>query len=179
MKLLTKPVYIFLLALIFIFGGYKLVNFFIYQSRDSLFMYAPQIKKVKLYFVNQAGKLQVEKREIQGGVSVLEDVRICVDELAVGPKEKGLYRGFPAGASLNGVYIDDNRCIYLDFGKSIKEKQEGGTTRELQMIYSLVNTILDNFGQVTSVRILVEGQEIKTIGGHIDVNQPLRSRKLE
>ena len=179
MKLLSKPITVVLVSLIVIVGGYKLINYLISQSRDSLFMYAPQIKKVKLYFVNQNGKFQVEKREIQGGVSVMEDVRICIDELAVGPKENGLYRGFPAAVILNGIYIDDNRCIYLDFGKSIVEKQQGGTTRELQMIYSLVNTILDNFGQVTSVRILVEGQEVKTIGGHLDINQPLRSKKLE
>jgi len=178
-KLRTKLLLVFILTATGVIAGYKVVNSIFFRPQNPAFNYAPEIKKIKLYFINRDGKLQAEKREIQGGVGILEDVKICVKELAAGPKEAGLFRGLPAGVVLNGVFIDDNRCIYLDFNQNIVENQAGGTTREMQMLYSLVNTVLDNFTQVTSVRILVEGHEIKTLGGHLDITQPLRSKQLE
>jgi len=178
-KLGAKSLIIVFISVTLIVLGYSLIKIVFFKSTDTLFKYAPQVKKVKLYFVNQDGKLQAEKREIQGGGSIQEDVKLCIEELAAGPKEKGLMRSLPPLVFIKGVYLDENRCIYLDFNKSITEKPVGGTKREQQMIYSLVNTILDNFGQLNSVKILVDGQEIKTLGGHLDVNQPLRSKKLE
>jgi len=159
--------------------GYFAVKYFIMHKRDSLFNYAAQPKVIRLFFVNENGKLQAEKREIQGATSVLDDVKICVVELVKGPKEKGLFGALPKETEVREVYLDDNRCLYLDFTKSIIDNPKGGTTSEMQLIYSLVNTILENFGQIASVRILIEGQEVKTIGGHLDVHRPLRGKKLE
>ncbi|OGF48819.1 MAG: hypothetical protein A2231_12190 [Candidatus Firestonebacteria bacterium RIFOXYA2_FULL_40_8] len=159
--------------------GYFTIRYIAAVKRDSLFNYAAQPKKIKLFYINENGKLQAEKREIQGATSVLDDVKICVIELAKGPKEKGLFGTLPKDTELREVYLDDNRCLYLDFTKSIINNPKGGTTAETQLIYSLVNTILENFGQIASVRFLVEGQEVKTIGGHLDVNRPLRGKKLE
>jgi len=178
MKRPSKPL-IFVISIISFMLGAFAVKYIIAVRKDSLFNYAAEQKKIKLYFVNRDGKLQAEKREIQGATSVLEDVKICVAELVKGPVGKELYGTFPKETYLREAYLDDNRCIYLDFSKSILNNQNGGTTGEMQLIYSLVDTLLENFGQIASVRILVEGQEVTTIGGHLDVNRPLRGKKLE
>jgi len=174
----SKPVLIIIIIGVLL-AGYFGVKYIIVTRSNSLFNYEAQPKKVKLFYVNENGKLQAEKREIQGATSVLDDVKICVAELVKGPKEKGLFATLPKDTELREAYLDDNRCVYLDFTKSILNEPKGGTTAEMQLIYSLVNTILDNFGQIASVRIMVEGQEVKTIGGHLDVNRPLRGKKLE
>ncbi|MFH1074547.1 MAG: GerMN domain-containing protein [Candidatus Firestonebacteria bacterium] len=173
-----KP-WIIVIIIAVLTSGYFAVKYFVMSRKDSLFNYAAQQKKIKLFYVNENGKLQAEKREIQGATSVLDDIKICVEELAKGPKGKGLFQALPKETKLREVYLDDNRCVYLDFTKSIINNPKGGTTAEMQLIYSLVNTIFENFGQIASVRLLVEGQEIKTIGGHLDVNRPLRGKKLE
>lgn len=178
MRSLSKPALVVLIA-VFILAGYIVVKLLFPSPAELAFNYAARQKTVKLYFVNQDGKLQIEKREIQGSTNVSDDVMICVTELAKGPKEKKLYGALPKYALLREVYIDDNRCAYLDFSKNILTDAKGGTTAEKQLVFSLVNTVLENFGQITSVRILLEGEELKTLYGHLDVNRPLWGRTLE
>ena len=48
----------------------------------------------------------------------------------------------------------------------------GGSTGELLAVYSLVNT-LTQLPQVAAVQILVEGEVVDSLFGHVDVSSPL------
>ena len=40
-------------------------------------------------------------------------------------------------------------------------------------VYSLVNTLTDNLPAISAVQILVDGREVDTLAGHVDLRRPL------
>jgi len=46
-------------------------------------------------------------------------------------------------------------------------------TTELLTIYTIVDALTENLPVVRSVRILVDGKEVDTLAGHVDLRRPL------
>ncbi len=61
----------------------------------------------------------------------------------------------------------------MDFTPEIQTMHPGGTTNEILTVYSLVDTLTANLPAVSSVQILVEGKELDTLAGHLDLRRPL------
>jgi len=49
----------------------------------------------------------------------------------------------------------------------------GGTQNELLTVYTIVNALTINLPAVTTVQLLVDGKEVDTLSGHVDLRQPL------
>lgn len=124
---------------------------------------------VSLYFSDQNGDyLQVEKREI-GMVPGL--ARATINELIAGPKTTGLLRTIPEGTKLLDINIENGLCR-VDLSREFKENHWGGSSGEILTVYSLVDT-LTQFSTIESVEILVEGQIVETLAGHMDLSTPV------
>ena len=52
-------------------------------------------------------------------------------------------------------------------------EHSGGSLDELLTVYALVNAVTTNVHEVAAVQILVDGREVDTLAGHIDLRQPL------
>jgi len=50
---------------------------------------------------------------------------------------------------------------------------DGGTLDETLTVYTLVNALTANLPAITSVQLLVEGKEVDTLSGHVDLRRPL------
>ena len=50
----------------------------------------------------------------------------------------------------------------------------GGTLQELMTVYTIVNAVLTNLPDLQDVQILIGGQEVDTLAGHVDLRRPLR-----
>jgi hypothetical protein len=48
-----------------------------------------------------------------------------------------------------------------------------GADEELAIVAAVVDTVLQNVADTTRVRILVNGEPAETLGGHVDLTQPL------
>ena len=66
---------------------------------------------------------------------------------------------------------------FLNFSKEISERHPGGSSAELQTIYSIVNTVTLNFPDIKKVQLLIEGKKVNTLAGHIDISFPLSQDK--
>lgn len=77
----------------------------------------------------------------------------------------------PAGTRLLGLNIKD-RIAYADFSKEIKDNFSGGSMNEGLLVNSIVLT-LTQFGDVDKVQILVEGNIIESLGGHVEISEPI------
>ena len=49
----------------------------------------------------------------------------------------------------------------------------GGTTNEMLTVYALVNTLTSNLPAITGVQLLIDGKEIDTLAGHLDLRRPI------
>ena len=81
----------------------------------------------------------------------------------------------PRGTELNEVYIDSQQTAYLDFSSHLTEGHIGGTTAEFLTVTSILRTVFDAFpDEIKQIQILIDGKEIETIAGHLNLSQPLR-----
>ncbi len=124
---------------------------------------------VVLYFSDQNGDyLIAEKREVP---LVPGLARATVQELIKGPEGKGLSGTIPEGTKLLDINIENGLCT-VDLSKEFRDNHWGGSSGEILTVYSLVNT-LTQFPTVEKVEILVEGQKIDTLAGHMDLSAPV------
>jgi spore germination protein GerM len=134
------------------------------------------VREVTLYFgSSDGGSLVVEHRQIRSSRDVLENMRRVLEALVAGPEAEGV-SSIPASARLRGVFIHD-RTAFIDFSREIVSDFAGGTAAEYVLVASLVQTACANFPEVDAVRILVEGEEVNTIGGHLLVSRPLKAQE--
>ena len=80
----------------------------------------------------------------------------------------------PRGTLLNESYIDTQQTAYLDFSSHLSDGHIGGTTAELLTITAILKTVFDAFpDDIKQVQILIDGEEVKTLVGHLNLSQPL------
>ena len=133
------------------------------------------VRIVTLYFGSEDGSsLRSEALEIKADESELAGLRGVVEALLAGPKSGGVAL-FPSGTNVRGAYISD-KIGYVDFSREMVDGFAGGSAGERLLVASLVQTVCSNFPEVEAVKILVEGREIDTIGGHLDVSGTLRAK---
>ncbi len=130
-----------------------------------------QTLEIKAYFPDDAGlNLVAVKRKIEF-TGNLEKYSNAVQILMTNPSETDLTGIFPKNAKLNGVTFKDGTA-YVDFGSSITKNFVGGSTGEELLVNSVVDTLTE-FPEVKRVQFLVEGEEIETLAGHMDLSAPL------
>lgn len=71
------------------------------------------------------------------------------------------------------LYMDGRGTVYIDLGDELKKNFKGDAFEELSIFAELYKRIEPVVPGVTALRILIEGHETETIGGHIDISKPL------
>lgn len=135
-----------------------------------------RVRTVTLYYGSADGSSLVpEYRKIPSRDKALDNLRNLVEALVSGPREGGVGT-IPASVRLRGVFIHEKTAV-IDFSSELVDDFSGGSTTEYILISSLVQTVCANLSQVEAVRILVEGEEIESLGGHISIARPLRPQE--
>ena len=126
---------------------------------------------VKVYYPDDSGMKLVEvEREILVDDST-DKYTAAVETLMLEPDEENLTRIFPKNATIRSIKVKDGLAT-VDFDGSILKGFVGGSTGEEFLIGSIVDT-LTNFSEVKRVKFLIDGKEIETLSGHMDLSTPL------
>jgi hypothetical protein len=134
-----------------------------------------RVRDITLYFGSgDADALVPEHRRIASSDDILENLRSVIEELIGGPAGSGVPT-LPSSTRLLAVFVHD-KIAYLDFSPEITADFTGGTAGEHMLVASIVQTACGNFRDIEGVRILVGGEEIDTIGGHLFVSDVLRPK---
>ena len=133
--------------------------------------------EINLYFADPDSEyLSAERRIISKAITQKQRITQTIKELISGPRGR-LIRTTPTQTILKSVHIDNKGVVFLDFSAHLSRNHPGGSSAEISTVYSIVNTVLLNFKETTRVKILINGQEIKTLAGHIDCSVPLLADK--
>jgi len=123
--------------------------------------------QVTLYVLDRSGEtLATDDQEIELEDSVQQQAKQVVELLV----ERSA--SFPQGVELREVFITSQGVAYVDFSRELVQNHPGGSSAEELTVYSLSNTLIANFPAIKMVRILVEGREIPSIAGHLDLTIP-------
>jgi spore germination protein GerM len=133
-------------------------------------------RSLRLFFASpDEDSLREEIREIKIGRSLDEEAKIALAELIKGPHSE-LLSPIPPGTRLRQLYIDGQGIAYVDFSAELRDRHPGGSKAELLSVYCIVDTLAYNFEQIKRVKILIDGSEVETLAGHIDLRRPLKPR---
>ena len=126
---------------------------------------------VKVYYPDESGMRLVEvEREILVD-DATDKYTAAVEALFDEPEDENLTTIFPKNAGIRSVTVRDGLAT-VDFDGSLLKGFVGGSTGEEFLIGSVVDT-LTNFPEITRVKFLVDGKEIETLSGHMDLSTPL------
>ncbi|MDA8090576.1 MAG: GerMN domain-containing protein [Nitrospiraceae bacterium] len=129
---------------------------------------------LKIYYpVN--GYLQMEERIVTPMVMTREEAaRATVTEYLKGPAGM-LDPAIPPDTRLLGAYFGIDGVLYVNLSDAFRRNFQGDALTEYLLLRGLYESLLSNVKDIKDVRVLVEGKEIETIGGHILANVPLGS----
>lgn len=119
--------------------------------------------------------LTEESREIPDSPAFAVKAELVLRELLAVDSETGQSL-FPRGTKVRAVYEDPRGVAYVDLSREAAQGAPVGPWAEALRVYSLVDTLAANFPQVKRVKILIEGQEVGSLAGHISLQYPLVPR---
>ena len=79
----------------------------------------------------------------------------------------------PEGVTLKVVMLSEKGEAFVDFSPELSTKHSGGSLDELLTVYAIVNTLTINLPAIARVQILIDGKEVDTLAGHVDLRRPL------
>lgn len=116
-------------------------------------------------------------------VPVRVDVPLASDIVAQGqailtalletPAPEPLASVIPEGTTLRAFYVTPRGDAFVDLSSEVTTRHPGGSLTELLTVYAVVNAVTANLQAVQRVQILVDGREVETVAGHVDVRRPL------
>lgn len=136
---------------------------------------APPGRKIKarLFYVNEDGtRLTSLERDVTFADTPVDQAREIV-AAQIGPVAEPLVSAIPAGTTLRALFLTEHGDAFVDLSKEIASAHPGGSVNELLTIYTIVNALTANLPAVNSVQLLVEGKEVETLAGHVDLRRPL------
>lgn len=137
----------------------------------------PRIKAI-LYFASEDGmRLVPAEAEVPLADGVVAQARSIVEaQLSTAPPQP-FASTIPKGATLRGIFISQRNEAFVDLDPVIRSAHPGGTLQELMTVYTIVNALLTNLPNLREVQILIGGQEVDTLAGHVDLRRPLRKNE--
>lgn len=128
----------------------------------------------RLYFVAEDGvHLVTVDRDIEYGEGTVEQAsRILEAQLGAAPAPYST--AIPEGTKLQAVFVSSLGEAYVDLSPEMGAKHPGGSLNEFLTVYTIVNALTTNLPAITAVQILVDGKEVDSLAGHVDLRRPLQ-----
>ena len=131
-----------------------------------------------LYYVSDDGMALVPaQREVPFGATVVARRRAPSSKRRSRPRRRWCRRfrprrscatcSSPSAATRSSISPSD-----------VIAKHPGGSLDEILTVYTLVNALTVNLPAITRVQILIDGKEVDTLAGHVDLRHPL-SKNME
>ena len=126
-----------------------------------------------LFYVSEDGmRLVGVEREIPAGKTTTEQARRIAEwQLSSAPSP--LASAVPDGTTLRAIFVTPQGDAFVDLSREVSMGHPGGSLEELFTVYAIVNALTMNVPDITAVQILVEGREVDTLAGHVDLRHPL------
>ena len=133
------------------------------------------VRKIRarlLYVAEDGVRLSAVEQEVVYAEGTIEQAKRIIEAQVAQPKPP-LVSAIPAGTKLKTVFVTGKGEAFVDFSAELRTNQQGGTTNEILTTYTVVHALTLNLPAITSVQILIDGKEVDTLAGHLDLRRPL------
>jgi hypothetical protein len=118
-------------------------------------------------------RLQIEEKRVQSRTTRISIAQSVVEEFLKGPVGSQVSE-LPKGTKLLGIYRDADRILYIDLSEEFRRNFQGDALSEYLVLKGLYDSLTSNLDDVEDVKILIEGRETETLGGHFYLSYPLK-----
>jgi spore germination protein GerM len=136
---------------------------------------AASVRKIKarLFYVSDDGtKLTGVEQDVPYAEGTVEQAKAILSA-QIAPAADPLVSAVPLGTALRALFVTAAGEAYVDLSRELMAAHPGGSLNELLTIYTLVDALTLNLPAISSVQLLVDGKEVDTLAGHVDVRRPL------
>ncbi len=140
----------------------------------------PAVPRIKatLFFASEDGQWLVPtEREVALAEGVVAQARSILEAQLTAEAPAPLVSTIPKGTAIRGVFVSERHEVFVDLEPSIRTAHPGGSFQEIMTVYTIVNALLTNLPTLQQVQILIGGQEVDTLAGHVDLRRPLRKNE--
>ena len=131
--------------------------------------------KARLFYVADNGtQLTSVEQDIAYRESTVEQAKAIVSA-QIAPVAEPAVSAIPPGTALRALFITPTGEAYVDFSPELVAAHPGGSTNEMLTINTIVQALTVNLPSVSSVQLLVDGKELETLAGHVDLRSPLKA----
>jgi spore germination protein GerM len=129
--------------------------------------------KAKLFWASDAadGSLTAATVELPLASDPVLRSKQVLNTLLAGPVDIEL-RTLPPDAALLSFYLLPDGTAIADFSEALATSMPSGIESEQMAADSISKTLEANVPQVRRLKILIHGQEVETLAGHLDLSQP-------
>lgn len=128
--------------------------------------------QVTVYYPDQSGMSLIP---VQREIKISDDSQkyiSAVNCLLDAPTEEDLTKIFPKGAKIKSITLKGDTAV-VDLDSGITKNFVGGSTGEEFLVNSVVDTLTE-FDEVKQVQFLIDGKEVETLAGHMDLSVPIK-----
>ena len=129
--------------------------------------------RASLFYVAEDGlRLSAVDADVPNGATPAEQVRALVEAQLL-PAPAPLAQAVAEGTKVRQIFVGEDGTAFVDLSKEAVTNHRGGSLDELFAVYAIVNAVTVNLPAITGVQILIDGQEVDTLAGHVDLRHPL------
>lgn len=177
----TKRLKIFLILAIFligIIGGYIYFSKIFYKEKTVVkepieaLLPIEDFVSLRMYYPVD-DHLQFEERRILKRNVPIAIAEATVEEFLKGPA--GVTSTIiPKETKLRGLYIGGDKILYIDLSEEFRRNFQGDALSELLILKGLYESLISNVEDIYDVKVLLEGREVESLGGHFYLLYPLK-----
>lgn len=177
----NRTAWIALIVFLFIIGAagsYFLLRYLGPVQNKSLHGEAPlqyaegqDLMLIRLYLPNN-GKLEMLERKTAKRTKSLSIAEAVIEEFFKTPSN-GTF--IPQGVKVLGLYRDSSMNLYIDLSDELRRNFQGDALSEFLVLKGMHDSMVANLHDFADLKILVEGKEIESLGGHVYLKYFLKS----
>jgi len=133
---------------------------------------ARRIQATLFYVSDDGAELIQVPREVLFGDTPALQARYIVQAQLEAPA-KGFVSAIPPGVKVRSLFLGAHGEAFVDLSAEIMKGHHGGSLDEALAVFAVVNAVTSNLPDVTAVQILIEGKEVDSLAGHIDLREPI------
>ena len=140
----------------------------------------PAVPRIKatLFFASEDGRgLKAVEHDVPLAEGHVAQARALVEAQLAAAAPPPMVSTIPQGTKLRGLYVSERNEAFVDLDVTVRDKHPGGSMNELFTVYTIVNAITTNLRDVETVQLLIDGHEVDTLAGHVDLRRPLRKNE--
>jgi spore germination protein GerM len=181
----SKKIWVILVVLFFLAGASG--GFFLFRKltlkekppetpgsvQDNAQPGADEITALRFYYPVD-GRLALIEKKVSRRTKQLTMAGTVVEEYFKGPGNDKSSQ-FPQNVKLLGIYRDASQMLYVDLSDELRRNFQGDALSEYLLLKGVYESLISNLQDVQDIKILIEGKEAETLGGHIYLKYPLKN----